>query len=411
MSARDVPPGLENASSLGFVPERLMRITDHIQQKYLDSGKLPFASLRIGRGDEIALDWQSGVANDAIFRIASMTKPVTSVAAMQLVEAGRLALSDPVAKYIPEFANLGVFVAGGGNVPFATRSTKNPMRIIDLMRHTSGLSYSFQERSPVDAAYRATNVEGWNAQDSEGFIAILSGIPLDFDPGSQWNYSVSTDVLGVIIERISGQSLGAYFTDHIFAPLGMHDTAFTVPADRAARIPECFMFDPETKTKLIDKAGTDSLWAKGWAFESGGGGLASSVDDYHRFCRMLLNGGALANKDGKIQQIISPKTLDLMTANHLPGGGDLTQHSKSLFSEADNAGIGFGLGFATTLNPAATLIPGSAGDYYWGGMYSTAFFVDPVEDIIMIFMTQLMPSSLYPVRREIKTMLYAALQS
>ncbi len=398
--------GIASAATLGFVPDRLARITDHIQGKYLDSGKLPFAALRIGRGEEIALDWQSGVASDAIFRIASMTKPVTSIAAVQLVEAGKIALSDPVAKYIPEFAALGVFVSGGGNVPFATRPPKSAMRIIDLMRHTSGLSYSFQERSPVDAAYRATNVEGWNRADSSGFIQTLSGIPLEFDPGSQWNYSVSTDVLGVIVERVSGQSLGAYFADHIFAPLGMDDTAFTVSSDKAGRIPDCFMFDPATKTKLIDKGGTDSLWAKGWAFESGGGGLASTVEDYHRFCRMLLNGGAL---DGA--QIISPKTLELMTANHLPGGGDLTQHSKSLFSEADNAGIGFGLGFATTLNPAATLIPGSAGDYYWGGMYSTAFFVDPVEDIIMIFMTQLMPSSLYPVRREIKTMLYAALQS
>ena len=397
---------MDHAAALGFVPERLRRITDHLQLHYLDSGKLPFAALRIGRGDDIALDWQSGVAQDAIFRIASMTKPVTSLAAMQLVETGRIALSDPVAKYIPEFGSLGVFVSGGGKMPFVSRPPATPMRIIDLMRHTSGLTYSFQERSPVDAAYRNTDVEGWNRADSAGFIKTLSHIPLEFDPGSQWNYSVSTDVLGVIVERVSGQSLGAYFADHIFAPLGMNDTAFTVPADKVARLPDCYMFDPATKTRLIDKSGADSLWAKGWAFESGGGGLASTVDDYHRFCRMLLNGGAL---DGA--QVISPKTLELMTANHLPGGGDLTQHSKSLFSEADNAGVGFGLGFATTLNPTATLMPGSAGDFYWGGMYSTAFFVDPTEDIIMIFMTQLMPSSLYPVRREIKTMLYAALQS
>ncbi len=393
-----------NAADLGFLPDRLQRISDHIQTNYLDNGKLPFASLLVGRGDDIALQWSSGVADDAIFRIASMTKPVTSVAFMQLVEQGKVALTDPVAKYIPEFAKLGVFVAGGGNLPFVTRPPSAPMRIVDVLRHTSGFTYSFQERSNVDAAYRKTDVESWNKNSSQSFIDTLAQIPLEFDPGSQWNYSVSTDVLGILIERISGQSLADYFSEHIFAPLGMKDTFFTVPADKASRIPQCFAFDPSTKIKLFDEAGAGSLWTKGWSFNSGGGGLASTVSDYHRFCRMLLSGGAL---DGV--QIISPVTLDLMTANHLPDGKDLTQLSKSLFSEAEMAGIGFGLGFATTIDSVATLTPCSTGDFYWGGMYSTAFFVDPVEDIIMIFMTQLMPSSTYPVRREIKTMIYSAL--
>ena len=391
-------------SDLGFLPDRLKRIGDFIQTNYLDTGKLPFASLLVGRGDDIALNWSSGVADDAIFRIASMTKPVTSVAFMQLVEQGKVALTDPVAKYVPEFAGLGVFVAGGGNIPFVTRPPTSPMRIVDILRHTSGFTYSFQERSNIDAAYRKTDVESWTRNTSQSFIDTLAQIPLEFDPGSQWNYSVSTDVLGVLIERISGQSLPDFFRDNIFAPLGMNDTFFTVPADKATRLPQCFAYDPATKMKLFDKEGTDSLWAQGWSFNSGGGGLASSIADYHRFCRMLLNGGAL---DGV--QIISPKTLELMTANHLPGGQDLTQMSKSLFSEAEMAGIGFGLGFATTIDSAATLTPCSTGDFYWGGMYSTAFFVDPVEDIIMIFMTQLMPSSTYPVRREIKTMIYSAL--
>jgi CubicO group peptidase (beta-lactamase class C family) len=396
------------ATDLGFLPDRLARITDFIQTNYLDNGKLPFASLLIGRGDDIALNWSSGVADDAIFRIASMTKPVTSVAFMQLVEQGKVALTDPVAKYIPEFARLGVFVAGGGNVPFVSRPPASPMRIVDVLRHTAGFTYSFQERSNIDAAYRKTDVESWTRNTSQSFIDTLAQIPLEFDPGSQWNYSVSTDVLGVLVERISGQSLPDYFRDHIFAPLGMNDTFFTVPADKTARLPQCFAFDAEKKMKLFDGAGADSLWAKGWSFNSGGGGLASSVADYHRFCRMLLNGGALGNDSGAVQ-IISPKTLELMTANHLPGGQDLTKMSKSLFSEAEMAGIGFGLGFATTIDSAATLTPCSTGDFYWGGMYSTAFFVDPVEDIIMIFMTQLMPSSTYPVRREIKTMIYSAL--
>ena len=393
-----------SAEDLGFVSDRLARIPEFIQANYLDNGKLPFASVLVGRGDDIALQWSSGVAEDAIFRIASMTKPITSVAFMQLVEQGKVALTDPVAKYIPEFAQLGVFVAGGGNVPFVSRPPTTPLRVVDLLRHTAGFTYSFQERTNIDAAYRKTDVESWTKSTSQSFIDTLAQIPLEFDPGTQWNYSVSTDVLGILVERISGLSLPEYFQTHIFAPLGMTDTFFSVPADKAARIPEGFAFDPEKKMKLFDKAGAESLWTKGWSFNSGGGGLASSVADYHRFCRMLLNGGAL---DGV--QILSPKTIELMTANHIPGGQDLTQMSKSLFSEAEMAGIGFGLGFATTIDSAATLTPCSTGDFYWGGMYSTAFFVDPVEDVIMIFMTQLMPSSTYPVRREIKTMIYSAL--
>ena len=393
-----------SAEDLGFVSDRLARIPAFIQANYLDNGKLPFASVLVGRGDDIALQWSSGVAEDAIFRIASMTKPITSVAFMQLVEQGLVALTDPVTKYIPEFAQLGVFVGGGGNVPFMTRAPKTQMRVVDLLRHTAGFTYSFQEQGNIDAAYRKTDVESWTKNTSQSVIDTLAQIPLEFDPGTQWNYSVATDILGILVERISGLSLPEYFQTHIFTPLGMTDSFFQVPADKAARIPEGFAFDPETKMKLIDKAGADSMWAKGWSFNSGGGGLASSVADYYRFCRMLLNGGAL---DGA--QILSPKTIELMTANHIPGGQDLTQMSKSLFSEAEMAGIGFGLGFATTIDSAATLTPCSTGDFYWGGMYSTAFFVDPVEDIIMIFMTQLLPSTTYPVRREIKTMIYSAL--
>jgi CubicO group peptidase (beta-lactamase class C family) len=184
----------------------------------------------------------------------------------------------------------------------------------------------------------------------------------------------------------------------------MVDTCFNVAADKAQRLPDCYTYDPANKMKLIDKSGPTSAWAGRHVFESGGGGLLSTLADYHLFCRMLLNGGALDDT-----QIISPKTLELMTANHLSGGGDLTQHSKSLFSEAEMAGIGFGLGFAVNIDPAATTLAGSKGEYFWGGMFSTAFFVDPVEDLCMIFMTQLSPSSTYPIRRELRTMIYAAL--
>ena len=391
-------------TDLGFLPERLQRINDHIQTKYLDTGKLPHAALLIGRGDEVAHLWSSGVSSDAIFRIASMTKPITSIALMQLVEQGKIALSEPVAKYIPEFANLGVFVAGGGNVPFVSRPPTSVLRVIDLLRHTAGFTYSFQERSNIDAAYRKTDIESWAKWDNDEFVAGLAKIPLEFDPGTSWNYSVATDLVGVIVSRVSGMSLGDYFEANIFAPLGMVDTSFRVAADQAHRVPDAYAWHPTEKMKLVDPAGADSGWAGPRKMQSGGGGLASTLADYHRFCRMLLNGGAL---DGA--QIISPKTLELMTANHLPGGGDLTKHSTALFSEAENAGTGFGLGFARVIEPAATMMPCSQGEFFWGGMYSTAFFVDPVEDICMIFMTQLMPSSSYPIRREIKTMLYASL--
>jgi CubicO group peptidase (beta-lactamase class C family) len=389
---------------LGFLPDRLERIGAHIQSKYLDSGKLPCADLLIARGDEVAYRWTQGVGEDAIFRIASMTKPVTSIAFMQLVEQGKVALSEPVAKYIPELGKLGVFVSGGGNQPFVTRPPTTRLNIVDLMRHTSGFTYSFQERTPVDAAYRRSELEHWGKNDTQSFIDHLAATPLEFDPGTSWNYSVSTDVLGVLVERISGQSLGDYFREHIFAPLGMDDTFFHVPVEKSARLPAAYAFHPAEKMKLVDRPGAESSWCGKHRFESGGGGLGSTTADYLRFCQMLLNGGAL---DGV--QIISPKTLELMTANHLPGGGDLTAHSKSLFSEAENAGIGFGLGFACNIDPAATLLPGSMGEFYWGGMYSTAFLIDPVEHLVMIFMTQLMPSSTYPVRREIRTMMYAAL--
>jgi CubicO group peptidase (beta-lactamase class C family) len=402
-----------DASELGFLPERLARIDAFIKAKYLDSGRLPHAALLIGRGDEIAHlslqgDARDGqpLAQDAIFRIASMTKPITSIVFMQLVEEGKVALSHSVASFLPEFKDIGVYVAGGGNVPFVTRPAATEMKMIDMLRHTSGLTYSFQERTPLDAAYRKLKLDDFfSSRNLDEFIGELAKIPLQFDPGTAWNYSVSTDVIGAIIQRIEGKPLDQVFQERLFGPLGMADTGFAVPPENAHRIADCYVYHPQKTMDMFD-TGADSRWSKPNAFLSGGGGLVSTLHDYHRFCRMLLNGGAL---DGV--QIISPKTLELMTANHLPGGRDLTEISQSLFSEADNEGIGFGIGFAVNMTPHTTLVPGSPGEFYWGGMFSTAFFVDPEEDIIMIFMTQLMPSSLYPIRREIKTMLYAAMAS
>jgi CubicO group peptidase (beta-lactamase class C family) len=403
-------PTLSDPRDLGFDAARLARIDAHLKTKYIDGGRFPHAALMIGRGDEVAHlsivgDARPGepLQADAIFRIASMTKPVTSIAFMQLVEQGKIALSDPVSKVLPEFAKTGVFLSGGGNTPFIARAPTGPMRMIDLLRHTSGLTYSFQERSNIDAAYRKAGFERFDGGTIDEFVAKVAALPLEFDPGTAWNYSISTDMLGAVVERLSGQSLDAYFADHIFGPLGMLDTGFVVPADKIARVPDCFIWDPQVRMRMYDPGAT-TAWGRRPQYFSGGGGLTSTMADYHRFARMLLNGGEL---DGA--RIVAPHTLKLMTANHLPGGGDLTKHSKSLFSEAENAGAGFGLGFATVIDAPATMQPGNAGEFYWGGMFSTAFFVDPVDDIIMIFMTQLMPSSSYPVRREIKTMLYSAL--
>lgn len=402
---------VSNPEELGFLPDRLQRIPDFIKAKYLDTGRLPHAALLVARGDEIAHLSVQGNARagealkeDAIFRIASMTKPITSIVFMQLVEEGKVALSHSVASFLPEFKDLGVFVAGGGNVPFVSRPAKTELKIIDLLRHTAGFTYGFQERNPLDAAYRAQKIDDFHGdRNLDEFIAALAKIPLQFDPGTVWNYSVCTDLVGAIIQRIEGKPLDQVFQERLFGPLGMEDTFFFCPPEKAHRLPDCYTFHPAEKMKMFDN-GDGSRWSKPGPFLSGGGGLLSTLSDYHRFTRMLVNGGAL---DGV--QIISPKTLELMTANHLPDNKDLTQLSQSLFSEAENAGVGFGLGFACNMDPASTMLPGSVGEFYWGGMFSTAFFVDPVEDITMVFMTQLMPSSTYPIRREIKTMIYAAM--
>ncbi len=401
-----------NSASHGFDAGRLAAIDALIRTRYLDSGLLPHAQLLIAQDGEIAHFSHQGAGREggaridesSLFRIASMTKPITSIAFMMLVEEGKVALDTPVHHVLPALKNLGVYDGGGAGVPFRTKATAEPMRMVDLLRHTSGLTYGFQNRSNIDAAYRAGKIENWHGNlDLQGFVAALADIPLEFSPGTAWNYSVSTDVLGAVVEQVSGQTLDAFFHDRIFAPLGMHDTFFTVPADKIDRLTDCWTFDPAKGRVMYDR-GAESAWSRQPKLVSGGGGLVSSALDYHRFCRMCLDGGTL---DGV--RIVGRKTLDLMTQNHLPGGGDLASMSKSLFSETTNAGTGFGLGFAVTIDPVRSMVPGSVGEYYWGGMFSTAFFIDPVERVSMVFMTQLAPSSLYPIRRELKTMIYAAL--
>jgi CubicO group peptidase (beta-lactamase class C family) len=408
----DTTASAASCDALGFDQERLDRIEPFLRSAYLESGRLPMMQVVVARDGQPVYRTQmgtmgegrEGLREDALFRIASMTKPVTSIAFMQLVEQCKVALEDPVAKVLPEFANLSLFAGGGGETPWYPGGKAAPMRFVDLLTHMSGLTYGLQNRTNVDAAYRASNLDVARMHlSSDEYIDRLSKLPLEFSPGERWNYSVSTDVLGVAVERISGMRLGDYFEQHIFAPLGMTDTRFGVADGQLDRLVDAYQYIPGKPAKMIEAGRTSRLGQAG-TVDSGGGGLVGTIADYERFTAMLVNRGEL---DGA--RIVSPKTLDLMTANHLPGGQDLTQLSQSLFSESQNAGVGFGLGFACVIDPAKTLMPASKGEFYWGGAYSTAFFVDPVEAITMVFMTQVYPSSAYPIRRQLKTLIYSAL--
>ena len=396
----------------GFDAARLNRIDAFLKDRYLDSGKLANAQLLVARDGEIvhlssqgeAREGGAAIDEGSLFRIASMTKPITSIAFMMLVEEGLVAVDTPVHHVLPEFKSLGVFEAGGGRVPYQTKPTSQPMRMVDLLRHTSGLTYGFQNRTNVDAGYRHAKLDDWHAgHDLDEWVGKLAESPLEFSPGDAWNYSVSTDVLGAVIQRVSGLTLDEFFRTRIFEPLKMVDTGFAVPAGDIDRLTDCYTFVPGKGRVMYDR-GAESAWAAKPRFLSGGGGLVSTALDYNRFCQMCLNGGEL---DGV--RLVGRKTIELMTVNHLPGDSDLTTMSRSLFSEAALAGTGFGLGFAVMKDLAPGMVQGSPGEYYWGGMFSTAFFIDPVEKLSMVFMTQLSPSNIYPLRRELKTLIYSSL--
>jgi CubicO group peptidase (beta-lactamase class C family) len=401
------------AESAGLSAARLQQLDRHLQRKYLDTGRLPCAITLVERRGHIAhcsalgrmdVERNRSVQEDTIFRIYSMTKPLTSIAFMMLVEDGLVALDDPVHRYIPQWRDLEVY-EGGFIGTFRTHRISSPMRIIDLLRHTSGLTYGFQQRTNVDAAYRKLGLGDIGGPMSlEGMIDALAKMPLEFAPGSFWNYSVSTDVLGYLIGKLSGEPYEDFLRKRILAPLRMHDTDFVVPAAKADRFAACYAATADGRMSLQDDPQA-SPYLRPASFVSGGGGLVSTTADYLRFCRMLLNRGSLEDV-----RIISPKTLELMTANHLPDGKDLSDLSLSLFGEAMYSGVGFGLGFAVTTHPARTLIAGSAGDFSWGGLASTYFWVDPREQLIVIFMTQLMPSTAYPLRRELRTLVYSAFE-
>jgi CubicO group peptidase (beta-lactamase class C family) len=401
------------AGAAGFSSARLDTLDAFLTKRYVDAGRIPGALTLLYRRGEIAhlralgladVERRAPMREDTIFRIYSMTKPITTVAFMMLVEQGLVALDTPVHALIPEWKDLGVY-QGGFLQTFRTKRPDRPMLMVDLLRHTSGLTYGFQQSSNVDAAYRKLEIgEGERQGTLDDMIQKLAAVPLEFSPGTAWNYSVSTDVLGYLVGKLSGIAFPEFLRSRVLGPLGMNDTDFHVRRGSEQRLAACYVATPAGGMKLQDDPAKSPFLEPPTAF-SGGGGLVSTAADYLRFCRMLLNGGSL---DGV--RLLGRKTVELMTRNHLPDGKDLPALSRSLFSEATYNGIGFGLGFAVTLDPARTLIPGSPGEFSWGGMASTAFWIDPAEDLIAIFMTQLMPSMAYPIRRELRTLVYSALE-
>jgi CubicO group peptidase (beta-lactamase class C family) len=390
----------------GFSEERLARIPRLLETQVAE-GALPGALALIWRHGQLAHKSMLGAIDlaratpmreDAIFRLYSMTKPVTVVALLMLLEEGRIALDDPVARFIPPFANLRL--ADGSPLSRA-------ITVLDLLRHTAGFTYGFHNRTPIDALYRARKIA---EMDTEGGLAAmvreLEKLPLEYAPGEAWIYSVATDVVGYLVELVSGQSYADFVREGILKPLGMTDTDFYVPEGRRYRFAACYMFK-DGGLELFDDPRKSSFFAPP-RLESGGGGLVGTAADYLRFCRMLLGKGSL---DGV--QLLSPKTVALMTANHLPGGKEIAELSPAAdaFNETGYRGIGFGLGLAVTLNPARVGIPGTVGEYSWGGMASTTFFVDPVEDMIVIFMTQVITDTVRRVklRRTLRTLVYGAM--
>ncbi len=390
---------------VGLSGSRLYKI-DHLTRRYIEEGKLAGTLTLVARRGEIVhlscqgkmdVEADKNMEEDAIFRIYSMSKPVTSVALMMLYEDGRFLLNDPVSRYIPRFKDLRVQAREGLIEP------EREITFRDLLTHTSGLTYGFLRATPVDAMYREHKVEA--SPTLEEFIEKLVDLPLLFSPGSRWNYSVATDVCGYLVQKIADMPFDEFLKEQIFDPLGMDDTGFVVPEDKLHRLTANYKRTSDNGIHLIDSP-ESSAWAASRGFPSGGGGLVSTAQDYFHFAEMLRGGGSF---DG--QRILGRKTAELMTMNHLPDNGDLASMGVPVFSETPYDGIGFGLGFAVMLNPARAQILGTAGEYAWGGRASTYFFVDPTEDLIVMLMTQLVPSSSYAIRRELRVLAYQSLIS
>jgi CubicO group peptidase (beta-lactamase class C family) len=412
-------PTLEaDAAEVGLDAGRLERL-DRRLARWVDDGRLPGFLVTVSRHGRLAhvgrygsRDVERGlpVEEDTRWRIFSMTKPVTSVAAMMLYEEGAFQLTDPITTWLPEFADTRVYVAGSAQRP-VTQPQVEPIRIWHLLTHTSGLTYGFHHAHPVDAMYRAMGYE-WSAPpgvDSAGACRQWASVPLVFQPGSEWNYGVSTDVLGRLVEVVSGQTLDVFFQERVFRPLGMTETSFGLREDDdVASLARLYVAvpgepgGPATTFAPIDAMGEAAHRRP--TFLSGGGGLVSTAPDYLRFCEMLRRGGSY---DGG--RLLGPRTLAHMVRNHLPGNADLEAFGRPLYAETPLRGVGFGLGFSMVLDPARYGGVASAGDYSWGGAASTAFYVDPVEDVVVSFYTQLLPSSTLPIRAYLRALVNQAI--
>ena len=420
---------------LGLSSDRLERLTEHMNRAVDDGIMVGGVGLVARRGEVAYLetyglaDREAGVPMraDALFRIYSMTKPITGVAVLMLYEEGAFLLNDPVARYLPELADLRVAVSSAGGEPdkatadttavepahaaeggnVATREPGRQPTIRDLLTHSAGLTYGIFGDTEVDALYRQAELFDENMTLTE-FIARLGRLPLQYDPGTRWHYSMSVDVQGALVEAVSGMSFGEFLQSRIFAPLGMVDTSFVVPNGKWPRVAQLYspadtVTDDDygmflSETRATDLVVAEDRWNQGYRegarFEGGGGGLVSTVADYLRFCEMLINGGEL---DGV--RLLSPKTVALMTADH-------TGHLQAPYDEVD-PGYGFGLGVAVTLDPGAVGEQGSVGAYYWGGAAGTRFFIDPREELIGIFMTQSVPHRTR-LRDEFRNLVYQA---
>jgi len=403
-------------AEVGFDPGRLDRIDRHFA-RYVDDGRLPGWLLTVSRNGRLAhvsgyglRDIEAGlpVETDTLWRIYSMTKPITSVAAMILYEEGAFELTDPVSDFIPSFADVRVY-AGGSDIKPVLVPAVEPVRIWHLLTHTAGLTYGFHRVHPVDAQYRAAGFE-WGTPrglDLAQCCDLWAGIPLLFQPGAEWNYSVATDVLGRVVEVASGQGLDEFLAARVFEPLGMTDTAFHVgPAD-TGRLAALYTRGTDgTATRLDALARVADTRPR---FLGGGGGLISTAADYHRFLQLLLDrpGSPAGELDGA--RLLGRRTVAYMTRNHLPGGADLESFGRPLYAEVPFRGMGFGLGFAVVIDAAAGKAICSEGECSWGGAASTAFWVDQAEQLTACFFTQLLPSSTYRIRPQLRQLVYQAL--
>lgn len=395
---------------------RLERVTDHLQKGYVDPGRIAGCQLHImQRGRPVYqrnfgsmdIERRIPVADDTIFRIYSMTKPVTSVALMMLFEQGRFQLDGPVSRFVPSWAKPNIWVSGEG-ASMVTRPAPRDVTFRDLLTHRSGLTYGGELPSvgiqhPVDHSYRALGIRSLGGTDNAAtFLDKLGQVPLRFEPGSAWMYSLATDACGALVELISGQTLDAFMRDNIFDPLGMSDTGFFVSDEQASRLAGSYFRLPDKTLRKIDDQ-ADSSFRRKPEFASGGAGLVSTGHDYLRFCEMLRGGGAL---DG--HRILSPRTVAMMRRNHLEGGADLAQSATDSFADIAVDGLGFGLGFAMTCDPLAAGWL-SRDDYFWSGAASTFFWIDPEAELSVLFLTQLMPSGTFDFRGQLKSIIYSSL--